>query len=457
MSASGQQDTGAGAMASAGPGSSAVLPKSSKAVVDKKLTIVIKLGTSSICDEVTHFPLLSTLSLIVETILKLKAMGHRVVLVTSGAIGVGLRRMDLHSKPKELAKVQAIAAVGQGRLMSLYDDLFDKFNQPVAQILLTKNDLADRTQYLNARNTIEALLEMKVVPIVNENDTISVSEIRFGDNDTLSAITAGMIHADYLFLMTDVDCLYTDNPRTNLDAKPVLVVDDIAALKEHVSVASAGSSLGTGGMVTKLIAAELATAAGVTTIITRGSDPHRIFDIIAQPIQHTRSASPKQESLLDASEDQTQSTKSSSAFTKGLPLNTRFLAKDNPMVDRKWWILHGLHAAGTIYIDRGAYLAITNASQKSSLFSAGIVDCKGTFVAQQSVRVVYKPKEIGQDGKAQDEIEVGKGLVNYASHEIRRIMGCHSSQIVDRLGYADAECVIHRENLTRTKLTTEAK
>ncbi|KAG0075940.1 hypothetical protein BGZ92_002648 [Podila epicladia] len=259
------------------------------------LTIVIKLGTSSICDEVTHFPLLSTLSLIVETILKLKAQGHRVVLVTSGAIGVGLRRLNLPSKPKDLAQVQAIAAVGQGRLMSLYDDLFSQFNQPIAQILLTKNDLADRTQYLNACNTIDALLEMGVVPIVNENDTISVSEIRFGDNDTLSAITAGMIHADYLFLMTDVDCLYTDNPRSNPDAKPVLVVDDIAALKEKVSVATAGSSLGTGGMVTKLIAAELATAAGVTTVISRGSTPQRIFQIISQPIQHIGSASPRQE------------------------------------------------------------------------------------------------------------------------------------------------------------------
>ncbi|KAF9429626.1 hypothetical protein BGZ94_010094 [Podila epigama] len=415
------------------------------------LTIVIKLGTSSICDEVTHFPLLSTLSLIVETILKLKAQGHRVVLVTSGAIGVGLRRLNLASKPKELAQVQAIAAIGQGRLMSLYDDLFSQFNQPIAQILLTKNDLADRTQYLNACNTLDALLEMGVVPIVNENDTISVSEIRFGDNDTLSAITAGMIHADYLFLMTDVDCLYTDNPRTNPSAKPVLVVDDIAALKEKVSVATAGSSLGTGGMVTKLIAAELATAAGVTTVITRGSTPQRIFQIISEPIQHTGSASPKQEST----ETSTVTAPTASVLVETMPLHTRFLAKDNPMVDRKWWILHGLHAAGTIYIDHGAYKAITNASQKSSLFSAGIVGCKGTFVAQQSVRVVYKPKkeESSTDQTEPEEIEVGKGLVNYASHEILRIMGCHSRQIVERLGYADAECVIHRENLTRTKLT----
>ncbi|KAF9119208.1 hypothetical protein BGW39_000480 [Mortierella sp. 14UC] len=428
------------------------LPKASSGT---GLTIVIKLGTSSICDEITHFPLLSTLSLIVETILKLKAQGHRVVLVTSGAIGVGLRRLNLASKPKDLAQVQAIAAVGQGRLMSLYDDLFSQFNQPIAQILLTKNDLADRTQYLNACNTIDALLEMGVVPIVNENDTISVSEIRFGDNDTLSAITAGMIHADYLFLMTDVDCLYTDNPRTNPDAKPVMTVDDIAALKETVSVASAGSSLGTGGMVTKLIAAELATAAGVTTVISRGSTPQNIFRIISQPIQHIGSASPKQDA-------QTEVTTSLGAATiASLPLHTRFLAKDNPMVDRKWWILHGLHAAGTIYIDQGAYKAITNASQKSSLFAAGIVSCKGTFVAQQSVRVVYRPRDyLKKDEQGQvveeyngpEEIELGKGLVNYASHEILRIMGCHSRQIIERLGYADAECVIHRENLTRTKV-----
>ncbi|KAF9312342.1 hypothetical protein BG003_006393 [Podila horticola] len=407
------------------------------------LTIVIKLGTSSICDEVTHFPLLSTLSLIVETILKLKAQGHRVVLVTSGAIGVGLRRLNLPSKPKDLAQVQAIAAVGQGRLMSLYDDLFSQFNQPIAQILLTKNDLADRTQYLNACNTIDALLEMGVVPIVNENDTISVSEIRFGDNDTLSAITAGMIHADYLFLMTDVDCLYTDNPRSNPDAKPVIIVDDIAALKEKVSVATAGSSLGTGGMVTKLIAAELATAAGVTTVISRGSTPQRIFQIISQPIQHVGSASPKEES----SSTTTTTLSSLASSTEEMPLHTRFLAKDNPMVDRKWWILHGLHAAGTIYIDQGAYRAITNKVQKSSLFSAGIVGCKGTFVAQQSVRVVYQPKKEKETDPEPQEIEVGKGLVNYASHEILRIMGCHSRQIVERLGYADAECVIHRQNL----------
>ncbi|CEG79606.1 Putative Glutamate 5-kinase [Rhizopus microsporus] len=234
----------------------------------KQLTIVIKVGTSSICNEITHFPLLSNLSAIVETVLSLRSLGHRVVLVTSAAVGTGLRRLNMPEKPSSLAARQAVAAVGQGRLMALYDDLFGQFGQPVAQILLTKNDLADRSQYLNAVNCIEELLGMSVVPIVNENDSISTQGIRFGDNDTLSAVMAGMVKADYLFLLTDVDCLYTDNPRTNPDAKPVLLCDDMVNLKDQVSVASMGSNLGTGGMATKLVAAELATAAGVTTIIT---------------------------------------------------------------------------------------------------------------------------------------------------------------------------------------------
>ncbi|KAJ2488641.1 Glutamate 5-kinase, partial [Coemansia sp. RSA 2052] len=213
-------------------------------------------------------PMLASLSMMVETIVKLKELGHRVVLVSSGAVGLGLRRLDMPVKPKELAVIQAIAAVGQGRLMALYDDLFGQLAQPVAQVLLTRNDLS------------QALLEMNVVPIVNENDTVSLGEIRFGDNDTLSAITAGMVHADYLFLLTDVDCLYTDNPRRNPNAKPVTNVADIKALRDAVDVSSAGSAVGTGGMATKLIAAELATAAGVTTVITRGSTPQKVIDII---------------------------------------------------------------------------------------------------------------------------------------------------------------------------------
>ena len=230
-------------------------------------------------DEQTHEPKLSVLSTIVETAVSLHKDGHKVILVSSGAIGVGLRRMDIENRPKNnLPLSQALAAIGQCRLMTLWDNLFTHVGQPVAQVLLTRNDFAKRTQYLNAQNTFFELLAMGVIPVVNENDTVAVTEIKFGDNDTLSAITAGMVQADYLFLMTDVDCLYDKNPRTNPDARPIEVVEDIAALQADVS--SPGSGLGTGGMSTKIVAARLATSAGVTTVITRSSQPDNIASIV---------------------------------------------------------------------------------------------------------------------------------------------------------------------------------
>ncbi|KAF7722646.1 hypothetical protein EC973_002887 [Apophysomyces ossiformis] len=376
------------------------------------LTLVLKVGTTTICDEHTHFPLLSNLSRIVETILKLKALGHQVVLVTSAAVGTGLRRLNMAQKPTSLTAKQAVSAVGQGRLMALYDDLFGQFNQPVAQILLTKNDLADRSQYLNAVNCLEELLKMGVVPIINENDTISTQELRFGDNDTLSAIAAGMVRADYLFLLTDVDCLYTDNPRTNPNAQPVYICDDLQTLRDQVSVASGGSELGTGGMATKLIAADLATAAGVTTVITHGSKADNILKIIQG--------------------DETSTD---------IPLHTQFTAKNNPLIDRKWWILHGLHTAGVIYVDEGAAKAILS-KDRSSLFAAGVVDTEGHFVSNQAARIVLRR----QSGET---IELGKGLVNYSSTEIMRIRGAKSSQIEELLGYVESSCVVHRDNLVR--------
>ncbi|KAJ2782016.1 Glutamate 5-kinase [Coemansia javaensis] len=416
----------------------------SSAAGGKSLTIVLKLGTSSICDPITHRPMLSNLSQIVEVICRLKECGHRVVLVSSGAVGIGMRRLNISARPKELAAVQATAAVGQGRLMALYDDLFGHLGQVVAQILLTRNDLSQRTQYLNACNTFESALDMDVVPIVNENDTVSLGEIRFGDNDTLSAITAGMVHADYLFLMTDVDCLYTDNPRTNPDAVAVTNVTDIKALREKVDVSSAGSAVGTGGMATKLIAAELATAAGVTTIITNGSKPQKIFDII----EHF--------SNPDLAPD---------AKVPEKALCTRFVAKSRPMIDRKWWILHGMYCAGTIYVDAGAVVAL--AKFKKSLFAAGIKRVEGSFSSNQAVRVVYEPEReahCATDHLSPEEarvsnaiaplksevIEIGRGLVNYTSSEINRIRGCHSSEFDAILGYSDSDNVINRGNMVIT-------
>ncbi|KAG8995686.1 hypothetical protein FRB90_000122 [Tulasnella sp. 427] len=207
-------------------------------------------------------------------------MGHRVVLVSSGAIGVGLKRMEMPERPKHLSGKQALAAIGQGRLIALWDNLFGQLGQPIAQILLTRGDISDRSRYLNAVNTLTELLAMGVVPIINENDTVSVSEIRFGDNDTLSAVTSSMLHADYLFLLTDVDCLYTSNPRKDPGAKPIEEVMSVSAIRSQVSTSTLGSKLGTGGMETKLIAAEIATGAGVSVIITSSRRPENIFDII---------------------------------------------------------------------------------------------------------------------------------------------------------------------------------
>ncbi|KAJ5888804.1 hypothetical protein N7495_008845 [Penicillium taxi] len=393
------------------------------------LTIVIKLGTSSIVDEKSHEPILSILTLIVETVAKLRKDGHRVVLVSSGAVGVGLRRMDVDKRPTYLPRIQALAAVGQCRLMSLWDNLFSHLRVPVAQILLTRNDIADNTQYVNAQNTFEQLFDMGVVPIVNENDTLAVSEIKFGDNDTLSAITAAAVKADYLFLMTDVDCLYTTNPRNDPNAKPIEVVSDISTLEADVS--SAGSSLGTGGMSTKISAAKLGTSAGVTTIITKSSKPGNVHEIVSY-LQQTQDSTIAGDIPLP-------------------PLHTRFLPSDTPIHSRTFWLLHGLTPHGTIYIDHGAYNALLN---KASLLPAGVVAVEGHFGQQDAVRlvVVERPSSDALDGDfahhAQEPKEVGRAIVNYGSIEIAHIKGHRSNQIAALLGYADSDYVALRDNIS---------
>lgn len=430
--------------------------------------------------------------------------------------------MNLARRPKHLPQVQALAAIGQSRLMSLWDQLFGNLEQPIAQVLLTRNDIADRTQYQNAQNTFIELLSMGVIPIVNENDTLAVTEIKFGDNDTLSAITAGMVQADYLFLMTDVDCLYDKNPRSNPDAKSIPVVEDIAELAADVS--SAGSSLGTGGMSTKIVAARLATSAGVTTVITKSSKPGNISSIIAHAEKHRKSRmssrnsvtnfqedgthTPSQESSQDLSAStvslgQQQLTRASSPQTEDpCPLHTRFLPISNPIRDRYFWILHGLAPHGTIYIDQGAWAAL---SDKAGLLPAGIVDVDGHFAQQEAVRIVVVKRLSSSSSKsAQSQtpaspsqipttpgaaahavhapipirhpltpsassshihqlssphqppafelhnpapFEIGRAVVNYSATEIRRIKGLHSTQIREALGYADSEYIALRENI----------
>lgn len=300
---------------------------------------------------------------------------------------------------------------------------------------------------------------MGVIPIVNENDTLAVSvripsflklfpqnqdltrglqEIKFGDNDTLSAITAAIVKADYLFLMTDVDCLYTANPRNNPDAQPIEVVSDISTLEADVS--SAGSSLGTGGMSTKIVAAKLGTSAGVTTIITKSSKPGNVHDIVKY-LQRLREISESN----DASPDQL-------AVIPAPPLHTRFLPSDTPIQSRTFWLLHGLSPHGTIYIDQGAYDALL--LNKASLLPAGVLGVEGHFGQQEAVRlvVVERPDPDALNGDflhhGQEPREVGRALVNYGSIEIAHIKGHRSNSIESLLGYADSDYVALHENIS---------
>ncbi|KAG7453096.1 glutamate 5-kinase [Guyanagaster necrorhizus] len=468
-------------------------------------TIVIKLGTSSIVHEKTHQPLLSTLSSVVETVVHLRSRGHRVVLVSSGAIGVGLQRMNIPSRPKSLSGKQALAAIGQGRLIALWDDLFGHLEQPIAQVLLTRGDIADRTRYLNAVNTFNELLSMGVVPIVNENDTVSVSEIKFGDNDTLSAITSSMIHADYLFLLTDVDGLYTSNPRKDPDAKQIEAVTSISAIRSQVSTTTLGSSLGTGGMETKIIAAEIATGAGVTTIITSSKHPENIFGIIeyhnslktsstpGTPLEPlSRTSSPVHSPSIPDS----HRTGSPHASPLPRPPHTVFKPSSTPMRDLKSWTSHTLYPSGSVIIDTGAHQVLSRRESGGRLLAVGVLGVIGAFASGQAVRIVVlspaavqgsleqsslastrpgtlallaAPETLSRSAlfaaltsKPEDEVvptvkpqflyddanvvEVGRGLANYNSAQISKIKGLNSSYIPQLLGYADSEYVV--ENIT---------
>ncbi|KAM3124880.1 glutamate 5-kinase [Candidozyma auris] len=404
--------------------------------MSKQYTIVIKLGTSSLVDEVTREPRIANLSNIVETVVKLRRAGHRIVVVSSGAIAFGMKRVNTHERPKQLAAFQALASIGQGRLIGLFDDLFRQLNQPIAQILLTRNDIIDFAQYRNATNTLNELLAMDVVPIVNENDTLSVAEIKFGDNDTLSAITAGMIHADYLFLMTDVECLYSDNPRLNPEAEPIVVVDKIDDIAVSTEEESGGSKVGTGGMTTKLIAAELATNVGVTTIITLSTQPHCILDIVSNIQETDESWTPAQ---------QAQFVEQRIGEGK-IPLHTRFLGlpRDQQIrSDRRFWLLHGLKTKGTIYIDRGCFQALTR-KDRAGLLPVGVVAVKGNFHVHDCVSIEVLPT---RESELSEGVEVGHCRVNYSSAEIELIKGQQSADIENILGFSDTEYIAHRDNL----------
>ncbi|GAV53299.1 hypothetical protein ZYGR_0AI05830 [Zygosaccharomyces rouxii] len=411
--------------------------------MSKPYTIVIKLGSSSLVDATTKEPKLSLMSLIVETVVALRRIGHRVIIVSSGGIAVGLKTLGLDKRPKRLPEIQAVAAVGQGRLIGRWDKLFSYFDQRIAQVLLTRNDIAEWSQYKNAKNTLQELLNMGVIPVVNENDTLAVSEIQFGDNDSLSAITAALTGADYLFLLTDVDCLFTDNPRTNSEAKPILVVPNMDQGLPGVSTASGtGSDVGTGGMQTKLVAAELAINAGVHTIIMNSESPSSIFKIV-QYIQATEGKTYEGD-LMDL-----QLKELETLNKLGVPLHTKFIASADRhhLKNREFWMLHGLVTKGSVIIDDGAYAALTR-KEKAGLLPAGVIDVEGSFQQLQCVDLKLGHRLPNGDwNKDLPTTTVGRARCNYKSTEIAKVRGMKSDRIEEVLGYSDSEYVAHRHNL----------
>lgn len=363
-------------------------------------TIVVKIGTSSLTQPETGQLALSTIAALVETLVDLRQQGYRIVLVSSGAVGIGCARLGLTERPRTMALKQAIAAVGQGRLMRIYDDFFTTLQQPIAQVLLTRSDFVQRSCYVNAQNTFEELLRLGVVPVVNENDTVAIDELKFGDNDTLSALVASLIEADWLFLLTDVDRLYSADPRSCPDAQPITLVNRIEQLEElQVQTGSSGTQWGTGGMVTKITAARIATNAGVRTAITEGRFPRNIEKILG-----------------------------------GEPLGTQFEPQSRPSNARKRWIAYGLIPAGKLYLDDGAVAAICQAGK--SLLAAGITSVEGEFQASDAVQLCSREGH-----------EIARGLVNYSSAELQQIRGRHSDEIPAILGYGGADTIVHRDNL----------
>ncbi|CAD5970487.1 Glutamate 5-kinase [Planktothrix tepida] len=363
-------------------------------------TLVIKIGTSSLTQATTGHLALSTLATLVETLTRLRYQGYRVVLVSSGAVGVGRDRLGLTERPRTIALKQAVAAVGQGRLMRVYDDLFSSLQQPIAQVLLTRGDLVQRNGYVNVYNTFQQLLKLGVIPIVNENDTVAVDELKFGDNDTLSALVASLVEADWLFLLTDVDQLYSADPRENPNAQPISLITSMKQLEEfQVQTGDSRSGWGTGGMITKIEAARIATGSGVRTVITEGKYPQNLEKIL-----------------------------------QGEAIGTQFEPQIRPVNARKHWIANVLIPLGKLYLDAGAVKAISQRGK--SLLAAGITKIDGEFTVQDSVQIC--------DLEGQ---EIARGLVNYNRGELQKIKGLHSDKIPEILGYEGAETVVHRDNL----------
>lgn len=358
--------------------------------------IVVKIGSALLADTQSGTLKAAWLDSLIEDLAALHAKGREIVLVSSGAIALGRHTLGIRSGELRLEENQAAAAVGQIALARAYSERFSGHDIQAAQILLTLGDTEERRRYLNARSTIATLLDLGSVPVVNENDTVATSEIRYGDNDRLAARVASMISADVLVLLSDVDGLYTAPPGSDPDAKRVDVVrgitPDIAAM-----AGDAGTALSRGGMVTKIAAARIANQAGTHMVIASGKDMH--------PLR---------------------------AIADGAP-TTWFIAERDPVTARKRWIGGGLTAAGALIVDAGAEAALYAGK---SLLPAGITQADGTFGRGDLVAI-----------RNADGTEIARGLTAYDADDVLKMLGKRSSEIPALLGYTGRAAVIHRDDL----------
>lgn len=361
------------------------------------MRVVVKIGSNILTDRagrVNH----RRISSLAKEISELTEQGFEIVMVSSGAIASGLRKLGLRTKPKEIRKKQATAAVGQPLLMWTYEKYFYQHKKHIAQILLTRDDLSDRDRYINAKNTIITLLEMGVVPIINENDTVATDEIKFGDNDQLAALVSGLIEANCLIILSDVEGLYTEDPKKNPDAQMIKHVKEFTKELEEIAKPTS-TGFGTGGMYSKVLAAKKATSFGVAVHIVSGRKGGNIRAVL-----------------------------------EGKRVGTFFEPLKEKVRSRKGWIAYATRAKGNLYIDDGAVRALLKNGK--SLLPSGIKKVEGDFDVGDAV---YCIDERGQ--------KVAKGIVNYSSCEIKLIRGKKSSDIEPILGYKYSDEVIHRDNL----------
>lgn len=372
--------------------------ETSREALKKAKRIVIKVGTSTItyANGKRNF---SQIDRLAREISDLQNQGKEMILVTSGAVAVGVDRMGLPGKPKTIPGKQAAAAVGQGVLMHTYEKFFADYGQIVAQVLITKTEAIDRHRYTNTRNTFMELMRQRVIPIVNENDVVALDELKIGDNDNMSALVAGIVDADLVIILSDVDGLYTANPQTHPDA---VIVPEVAEITPEIeaSAGGVGSARGTGGMATKIQAAKAATSSGIHLVIASGTEKNAITRVL-----------------------------------QGEELGTLFVSRENRLQFRKRWLAFGAKIAGSIVVDDGCAKAIRKAGG-CSILPAGVFAVQGEFLPGSTVSVIDK-----------DAHELARGLVHYSSAELELIKGCNSGEIANILGHKNFDEVIHRDDL----------